>query len=274
MKTLSKFALIIGVLLVGLGVMLPNQVSANTAQCKMTIVSDRHTGFDKPANSDGECRDLVYGFYNASSKQFQIYGYVTHVVSRSGEQFTIYPPTGSTEAVLTVTTVLNAEPKPEPEPKPKPKPEPEPKPEPKPQPEPKPEPKTNNNNNSNNTTKTSASSSSSITSSKNSNSNQSASSNSVEPNEQSKPTTTVKPEEKPIEEVKEDVEFEEEVEEEIENEVEEKELDEVIEKDVELLDSKTTKKSSLSLLFIIFTLVVVSSGIGGYVLFRKSKKLL
>lgn len=71
---------------------LENKVRAEGA-CSMTINSSKNTSFDTAATANGECRDLVFGYY--ANGTFLVEGLVTAPVSYSGQKFTIYPPSAS-----------------------------------------------------------------------------------------------------------------------------------------------------------------------------------
>ncbi|MGG1021175.1 hypothetical protein G3M81_22980 [Bacillus paralicheniformis] len=114
MVNLKKtFSLFVIPFIAGVGITAFSSSASAKGTCHMTIVSNKNTSFETAVSADGECRNLVYGYY--ANDQFLINGLINEVVGSSGQQFTVYTPNNSGETILTVKTVLNSEPMPDPE---------------------------------------------------------------------------------------------------------------------------------------------------------------
>ncbi|CAI6330688.1 LPXTG cell wall anchor domain-containing protein [Bacillus subtilis] len=96
----SALALMISLLFI------PNQASAQGTD-QMTIDSSKNTSMENAATPSGETKDLVYGYY--ANGQFVINGLVNEVVTKSGQQFTVYTPNGNGATTLTVYTVKGSD---------------------------------------------------------------------------------------------------------------------------------------------------------------------
>jgi hypothetical protein len=114
---MKKYTLL-SLLLIGT-FLFPNFANAEEIQrstCEMTIKSS-HT-MDSPANANGDCNGLVFGFYSEGQDTFRTFGMSRYDVEYSGQQFIVATPSGQhAEAVLTVYTVKEATKPPVEEPK-------------------------------------------------------------------------------------------------------------------------------------------------------------
>ncbi|MEH2988253.1 LPXTG cell wall anchor domain-containing protein [Bacillus amyloliquefaciens] len=109
MKKKMKLLLVSGVSALALMISLwfvPNQASAQGTD-QMTINSSKNTSMENAATPSGEAKDLVYGYY--ANGQFVINGLVNEVVTKSGQQFTVYTPNGNGATTLTVYTVKGSD---------------------------------------------------------------------------------------------------------------------------------------------------------------------
>jgi LPXTG-motif cell wall-anchored protein len=79
----------------------PNQANAQGAD-SMTVVSGMNTSFETAATPSGSLKDKVYGYY--ANGQFVVNGLVNDVVTKNGQQFTVYDPDGTGSTTLTVYT--------------------------------------------------------------------------------------------------------------------------------------------------------------------------